>query len=219
MIKEKDALGSDSIKIVKAKKKSIKSFSRVLFNSFKKESGTRYVFNYSDKKSRRFLFKAFLLRNILRFKSGQVFLIAKDNNKVVGGAVLYKNNNRLSIKRIILFLPELINIIPKINFLKVFTMLRLRWLDKQINQDHYTLEVLAVDNKYQGRGIGKKIMYKIDNILKRKSMGVYLTTASKKNERFYKKFGFKTIQKKAGEGIIVYHMYKCYYKNKKICNN
>lgn len=209
MTKEKDALGSDSIKIVKAKKKNIKGFSKVLFNSFRREAGTKYVFNYSDKKSRQFLFKAFLLRNILRFKSNNIFVVAKDNNKVVGGAVLYKDNHHLSIKRIILFLPEVVKIIPKIDLSKVITVLELRWLNQPINQEHYTLEVLAVDNKYQGRGIGTKIMHKIDNIVKNKSMGVYLTTASKKNERFYKKFGFKTIQKKVGDGIVVYHMYKC----------
>lgn len=198
------------IKIVKAKRKNIKSFSKVLFKSFKKESGTRYIFNYSDKESRMFLFKAFLLRNTLRFRSGQVFL-AKSNNKIVGGAVLYKDSRHLSIKKIVLFLPEVIKIIPKISVLKVISILRLRWLDKQINQEYYTLEVLAVDSNYQRRGIGSKILSRVLSVAEKRSMGIYLTTASKKNERFYKKFGFKTIQRKVGEGIVIYHMYKKFY--------
>lgn len=74
-----------------------------------------------------------------------------------------------------------------------------------------TVMWIAVDDDYQGRGIGKKLMNKYLSILKKEGAHkINLTVTIKDNIGFYEKLGFKVqcFSKKNYFGLDSYVMYK-----------
>ena len=59
-----------------------------------------------------------------------------------------------------------------------------------ISEDHIYLELLAVDEKYRGQGISRKLLDPMIEKAKQNSYSIYLETSNPNNVGLYKHFGF-----------------------------
>lgn len=80
-----------------------------------------------------------------------------------------------------------------------------------------TIMWIAVDEDYQGKGIGKKLLNNFISLLKKEGAHkINLTVTNKRNIGFYEKFGFKIqcFSEKDYFGLDSYLMYKDIQKSK-----
>jgi len=60
--------------------------------------------------------------------------------------------------------------------------------------DHWFLNTIGIDPRYQGEGYATKLMKPVLNILDKKGLPCYLDTLDEKNVGIYEHFGFKVIE-------------------------
>ena len=76
-----------------------------------------------------------------------------------------------------------------------------------IPRQHYYLSIIGVNPKYQGQGIGKKLLLSINNAMDQKQMPIYLETQNKKNVSIYNKYGFQVVHKERMEPVLKNEFY------------
>ncbi len=87
--------------------------------------------------------------------------------------------------------------------IKPITEVHEKMHNKYASGKHWYLQTLGVDPEYQGKGYGTLLMnYMIDKI-DQDPLPVFLETSTKKNVKFYKKFGFKAMEEAIAEGTDV----------------
>lgn len=73
-------------------------------------------------------------------------------------------------------------------------------------EPNYYLEVIAVDPKFQGRGIGGAMLSQLTDFAEGEGLPTYLSTTAPKTVPLYKKYGFQIISETNELEIPNYHM-------------
>jgi GNAT superfamily N-acetyltransferase len=139
--------------------------------------------------------------------------VAKQNDRLVGCAIL--KNREISVfekvrvnfpKMLFYFIPFLMSM----KFKNAKTISGLLKLKIKLEKPYFKFEVIGVHNEFQGMGIGKLLLNRIDEILKQQKdlKGIYLFTADKRNKEIYEHNGYQVIETNKADGISVYHMFK-----------
>ncbi len=203
----------NELKVEKADFKDLEKGTGVLFEAFLNEGFTSFIFDFSKKNTKKYLFRAFLLRTKLNYFAGEQILLAKKNGKIAGICFLKRN---LKIPRG-LFLrtifPDFFLILPllfKFRFGNLIPGLKSLKLTVNIEEPYLTLEAIGVGKDYQGQGIGKILLNKTHEMAEGDPAikGVYLFTADKKNKDIYEHFGYDIVEEKKEKGITAYHMFR-----------
>jgi ribosomal protein S18 acetylase RimI-like enzyme len=66
--------------------------------------------------------------------------------------------------------------------------------DRMAPFDHWFLQCIGVDNKFQGRGYGSKLLRPMLKRIEEEGLPCYLETLEKQNVRLYEHFGFKVVE-------------------------
>ncbi len=184
----------------------------VLMEAFSREGFTRFVFDLSRKKTPKYLYRAFLLRTRMHLAAGERVLLARVGREVAG-ILLLKEGKTLPRGRMLrLVLPELLRLLPllgKFRYRNIIPALRSLRLSGEIPAPYLTLEAVGVSSKFQGQGLGKKLLQKVQDIAREdpEVKGVYLFTADKKNKLIYERYGYQVLEERREKGITTYHMF------------
>jgi len=149
----------------------------------------------------------------IHLDAGDPIYAALENGRIVGTAGLTtpdaKKNKLKSIAMFIRNLPRLLPLLPP-------ALRAIRILNKvtkppaALPKNFCTLEVLAVDPDYQGRGIARRLIEQIHrNYLgNNRYSGIYLLTGDAKNVDIYERFGYRVEEKRVFKDLNAYHMFK-----------
>ncbi len=204
----------DDAKIIKADETLIEEITKILADSFQSEGVTSWVFNFDKKNTKETLYRFNLLKMKLFYKNGDEILAVMKNSQVVGAAVLKKGNKISFTDKLRIYFPKiLVLIIPMIsiiNLKRAFSISKLVKTSIDIEKPYYELVVVGVHPKYQGQGIGKLLLNKINEIADGNPdfSGIYLFTGDKKNQLLYEKLGYDNIQELGNKELTVYHMFR-----------
>ncbi len=199
------------IKILKREK--IEESVEVMLTAFKGEALTSAWLDLSDPNLKSAYSTAVKIIYTIHLDAGDPIYTALEKERVVGLAGLTTPEARKNkIKSFILFirnLPRLLPLIP--SALRAARMLyRATKPPAGLPKDYCTLEILAVDPGYQGRGIASRLMEQIDrnHLGDNNYSGIYLLTGDDKNVKIYEHFGYKVVEKRVVRSINAYHMFK-----------
>lgn len=182
--------------IIKLKRKLNKNEVNALINIIKSENENAIISFLSIPNLSLFL------ENIIISDKLDLFIV-KQKNKLIGYAIIAKKNKYLKecFNKIILnfFFDLLLNLKIRALINSALSYLNLDYLllnqnKKKIINSSANLNMLAMHQNYQSKGLGKKFLQNI--IKKQKKFANYITceTANKNSEDFYKKkLGFKKV--------------------------
>ena len=74
------------------------------------------------------------------------------------------------------------------------------------NEQHYYLEIIAVDPKFQKRGIGAALLDHLSKLADKDRALIYLCTSNPNHPPYYEKFGFRTESETRVIEFTHYHM-------------
>lgn len=184
----------------------------VLALAFKDEEATRYHLD-PDRPA--------VLRRILRLEdaflqlyldAGRPVLAVLEGGRVVGVGVIRDPRIRLDKMRaaslvlrrtptfVALFAPHPVRAMR----------IKSAWRHpKGMAEPYLTFEVLGVHPDHQGRGIGRSLMGEAQAMATRDAAlsGIYLNTASARNQAFYQSLGYQTLKIKDLGEVKIYHMF------------
>jgi len=186
--------------------------SAVLMEAFLDEGFTRHIFDFSRKNTERYLYRAFLLRTRIHLEAGSKVILIRSAGQVAGILLLKKNETLPPGRMLRLILPQLLGILPlisKIRFGNIISGLKSLKLSGEIPAPYLTLEAVGVSSKFQGQGLGKKLLQKVQDLAREdpEVKGVYLFTADKKNKQIYERYGYRVLEERREKGITAYHMF------------
>ncbi len=207
------SLKSNKIKVSSLKKEDIMETSELIVNTFNKEGITRFAHNEKKEKYNH-IFKAIgELKLKLYLETSQIVLAAKQDDKIVGLAIM-KSNDMGFFKMVKAYFPQVlfyfIPLLRSMRFRNAINISRLLKLKTKLKQPYYSLEALGVHENFQGKGIGKLLLNRLDEILfnQTEKNGINLFTADKPNNEIYESKGYQLIETNKADDITVYHMYK-----------
>ncbi len=207
----------DGMKIELADQNTIEKGTEVLLGAFLNEGFTSFIFDFSKKNTKKYLFRAFLLKSRLNLEAGEKIFLAKKNGEIAG-IVLLKRNRKVPRRKLLkIIFPDIFKILPllgKFRFGNVIPGLKSLKFTEKIEEPFLTLEAVSVGREFQGMGMGKRLLNKIHEIAEKdpEIKGVYLFTADKKNKEIYENFGYELIEEATQKGITAYHMFRKNWK-------
>jgi GNAT superfamily N-acetyltransferase len=150
---------------------------------------------------------------LVHLDSGDPIYTAIEKDKIVGVIALTtpfaKKSKSRSAILIIRKLPRLLRLIPL-----AAKAARLLYAATKppasLPKNYCTLEILAVDPGYQGKGIGRQLLDYLHqhHVDKNTISGIYLVTGDEKNVKIYERFGYEVVDKRHVKSIVAYHMFK-----------
>ncbi len=199
--------------IEQANKENIGEGTEVLLEAFLEEGFTSFIFDFSRKNTKKYLYRAFLLRSRLNLEAGERIFLAKTDGKIAGVLFLKKNGKVPPGRLLKIILPGIFRVLPllgKLRFGNIIPGLKSLKTSREIEEPYLTLEAVGVGKDYQGMGIGKLLLNKAHNIAEAdpEIKGIYLFTADLKNKNIYERFGYETIEEVKNRGITAYHMFR-----------
>lgn len=170
----------------KATYESKQLIKEILYQSFKENLSVNYIAKQDLKQEQRI--KALMDYSLeVCYLFGDVYL--SDDNKACA-LVLYPDQKKTTLKSILLDLKLMLNCIGIENIGKALT--RESKIKKiQPKEQKYYLWFIGVEPKYQGEGIGSKLMEELIIDSDEKQRPIYLETSTLMNLPWYKKFGFE----------------------------
>lgn len=201
------------IKIIQANEKLIEQLAQVFVEAFETEGVNKHLYDFTSKDTKRLLQRTIELEAKHNLADEQNILLAVKDDTIVGGAMLKKNVKISVIKSIKNALQKIyygFPMVTKVNFRRLFSARKAFNLSHKLKENYYTLAGLAVHPAYQGHGIGKIMLNKVQEICDSNPEvgGVYLYTADLKNKLLYQRFGYQIIEERQGGELIIYHMYR-----------
>ncbi len=185
----------------------------MLAYAFRQETITNYIYDFSKHTS----FKTVCRLNTLKFKeyisTEQIILLVMRGNEVIGTAVLKEQGKGLLWQRLRVYVPEIIfllyPLINMVNFKRAKLLNGLLKLEEKPAAKYIILEAIGVDENFQGQGIGKRLLKRVEEIATDRGYdGIYLYTADKNNYEIYNHFNYSLIAERGNEELKIYHMYK-----------
>ncbi len=207
----------EGLRIELADQKTIEKGTEVLLEAFLNEGFTSFIFDFKKEKTKRYLYRAFLLRGKLNLEAGEQIFLAKKEGEIAG-ILFLKRNRKVPLGRLLkIIFPDLFKVFPligKIRFGNLIPGLKSLKTREKLEEPYLTLEAVGVGREFQGMGIGKMLLQKTHSIAEEdpEIKGIYLFTADKKNREIYQHFGYQVIEEKKEKGITAYHMFR---KNQK----
>lgn len=183
----------------------------LLMQSFQEEAITRRAFKFDKQGTEDILVHLSVLKAKVYIESGSPILTAKVNGELAG-IVIVKDQITLTKRQMLAIIwPKAIQALPiftKINWKKAIKLSRAIKESKRIPQPYVVLEAIAVHPDFRGLGIGKTLINEVEAIAADKGKTVYLYTGDKQNEEIYRHLGYKVIEQRAEDDLVVYHMIK-----------
>lgn len=182
---------------------------RLYVKTFKSETITRNTFNFEHKNTTRYYYDVLEQIAPKVIDSGGDIFVAKNKDEVVGIA-LVREGHAQSIAIVGVNPFKLLRLVSKIKVRQALTISKLSNLSKPLEGKFITLQAIAVSNKHQGKGIGKKIFFEIHDLYKNTHEGIYLYTADEKNRDLYQHFGYEMVEQKSNNNLTFFHMIHYY---------
>ena len=192
----------------------IKQVAKMLTWTFKHKSIISYIFDFSKDTTRDILCELTRLRTKEILYTEQTLVLAEYEDEIIGVAVLKKSGKSQPLQKIKVYFPSIFQLIiplfKTINFRRVVRINQLLNNVQKPATKYYTLEAIGVREDFQGKGIGKKLLTKVEEIsdVSKDSNGVYLFTVKPVNRDIYKYIGYNVISIKKSAEISIYHMFK-----------
>jgi GNAT superfamily N-acetyltransferase len=189
--------------------KDYKVISEIYAKAFYEQAQFRWVFQTDGEAHRgalRFFFDGRLY--LLRIYKETYLIVAEKGEEVIGACGIEPNSCKFTLYDWICAGVLMIPI-----FYGYASLARLLKLGDDLAKDDMPdprggkLVMMAVDPKYQGQGIGSKIVKEIIRKWDSESGGdLRLTTQVESNVKFYKNYGFEMIEEKVCEGFTNWSM-------------
>ncbi len=185
----------------------------VMLTAFKDEALTSSWLNLSDPKLKNAYALAVKIIYIVHLDSGDPIYTAIEKDKIVGVAALStpfaKKSKSKSAILIIRSLPRILRLVPSA-FKAARSMYAATKPPTSLPKNYCTLEILAVDPGYQGKGIGRQLLEHVHrhHFDENNVSGIYLVTGDEENVQIYKRFGYDVVDKRQTKSIVSYHMFK-----------
>lgn len=205
----------DEIRIVSAGSEHLPAAADLLGKAFQDEPYTNWLLDLSTLKSRRRL-AAFMALTLTHFYArGDTILVALEDDRVVGIAALEglgpgRRASRSSHLRAMLArIPDLLGLALRLRRRNLAAAGRAVRRPRRLEEDHLTLEWLAVAPGYQGMGIGQRLLDRLRELARSapNPKGIYAYTIGDDNRVFYKKCGYRLISRVEADPLFVaYHM-------------
>lgn len=176
-----------NISIANLKKNEVDKFIRIMWDSFEE----KLIPTFSN--NRKAGIEILIEETSKNLKSNKDF-VAKASHKIIGVTVIKTTE---IAKKMCRKNPKLY--FQKLGFLKAIKALLILSLDNfiKIKKDTLYIDTLAVDYNLRGKGVGKKILYFVEDYARKHNkkyltLGVFKINAAAYN--LYKNFGFKKIK-------------------------
>ncbi len=201
------------IKITTLTHKRLEEAVGVMLMAFKDEAFTSFWLDLADPRLKSAYAVVVKMLYTIHLDAGDPIYAALENNRIVGTAGLITPGARKSkFKSVRLFIRNLTRLFPL--FPSILRAARMLYgatkLPAGLPKNNCTLEILAVDPDYQGRGIARRLLEQIhhDHLSDNNYSGIYLLTGDEKNVSIYERFGYKVVEKRIARGLTAYHMFK-----------
>lgn len=173
----------------------------ILTESFKDNKSVNYILKEKASKSR--LIKDLMIYSFnIGIRYGDVFL--SDDAKACSIILFPKRKKSFFYSTY----QDLFLIAKVIGVKKLFTVMK-KEKDvklKHPDNDFAHLWYIGVYDKFQGKGIGTKLLSEIKAHYKKKGLNIYLETSTEPNIPFYKKNGFDVFYVNDNYGFRFYHI-------------
>lgn len=203
----------DDIEITVLNQERIEEAVEVMLTAFKDEALTSSWLDLSDPNLKSAYSIAVKIIYTIHLDAGDPIYIALDEERIVGLAGLTtpgaKKSKMKSFIMVIKNLPRVLPVIrPALRAARI--LFRATKPPGNLPKIYCTLEILAVDPAYQGRGIASRLLKEVDSKLLEDSShsGIYLLTGDEKNVKIYDRFGYKVLEKRVVRNLNAYHMFK-----------
>ncbi|TVP89787.1 GNAT family N-acetyltransferase [Alkalibacterium sp.] len=193
------------------RKEELEKGMELLMHSFKEEAITSRAFDFTKENTEQILVKLSILKAEAYLQSGSPILVAKVNGEIAGIAIVKEKSTLTKRQMLDIIWPTGIRALPlitKLNWRKAAKLGRAIKEAENIPEPFITLEAIAVHPDYRGFGVGKALMKEVQAIAAEEGQTIYLYTGDKKNEEIYRHLGYGTLEQRAVEDIVVYHMIK-----------
>jgi ribosomal protein S18 acetylase RimI-like enzyme len=158
----------------------------ILYQSFKENKSVNYIVKQDSKRENR-------IKSLMDYSFdvcylfGDIYLSEDDKACAL---VLYPEQKKATLKSISLDIKLMLNCIGIGNIAKALNR-ESKIKEIQPKEKIYYLWFIGVDPRYQGKGIGSKLMEELIKDSEEKQRPIYLETSTLKNIPWYKKFGFE----------------------------
>ncbi len=192
---------------------SLAELADVMVDAFATEGITGYAFDLSRGRSLAGLQRAQLIDLESALDGCDHVLVARRSDRVVGGAILSRNDPPVLHRRLFFAVRWLFAVVPMLTGVRwrhVPSMKRATSLPRPLVGTYFMLMALAVQPLYQGLGIGKSLLEAVHRISDedRESLGVYLYTGDPRSRLLYERAGYRTIVTHRLGPLSVYHMFR-----------
>ncbi len=185
----------------------------LMLTAFKDEALTSSWLNLSDPNLKNAYKAGIRIIYKIHLDSGDPIYTATEEGRIVGFAALSTPYSKKSVLKVagLLFksLPRLLRLFPPVikSARALFAAIK---PPKSLPKNYCTLEAVAVDPPFQGKGIGTQLLkhvhdqhFGINTI-----SGIYLVTGDEKNVNIYERFGYEVVDKRQTKRVTAFHMFK-----------
>jgi hypothetical protein len=204
---------NQGIEITTLKPEQIEEAVEVMLTAFKDEAITSSWLDLRNPKLKSAYSIVVKIIYTIHLDAGDPIYTALDRGRVAGIAGLTtpgtKKSMVKSFKLFIRNLPRLLPVFPPV-IMAIRMLYRATKPPAGLPKDYCTLEILAVDPAYQGRGIASRLLEQIErnHLAGNNYSGIYLLTGEVKNVNIYEHFGYKVVEKRFVRRVNAYHMFK-----------
>lgn len=183
----------------------------VILNAFREEAVLSSFIDLSRKSTRESYNHVLRLKLVLYHEAGHPLFTALNGGRVVGAAILNSPRIHISrgrlIRKALPVLPRMLGLLPySLRAIRLGSLIR---PPRNLPENHYALELLAVHQSHQGRGVGRLLLEHIAGFCSadETASGIYLLTGDEKNRVIYEKFGYGLWETRQAGSLTVYHMF------------
>ncbi len=185
---------------------------KVFLDAFKKEAFTKTFLDLSRRANYDMYFQAVKYKLSLYQEVGHQVFVARKGGVIIGTFFLRSPHIStplgLQLRRLLPYLPAFTRLI--IRYLQAAHLASAVKPPDKLPKKHYTLEGLAVYPAHQGKGVGRLMLEKADQVCTEDNTasGIYLYTGNEKNKEIYKRFSYHVLETRPNRLFTAYHMFK-----------
>lgn len=185
---------------------------KMFLDAFKKEAFTRALLDLSQRQNYNIYFQALKYKLSLYREAGHHVFLARDEGSIIGTFILRSPHVSASfwLKLCLIppYLPAIARLMPK--FMQASQLASAAKPPANLPKKYYVLEGLAVHPAHQGKGVGRLMLEKADQICfeDNSASGIYLLTGDERNKEIYKHFSYQILETRPAHSFTAYHMFK-----------
>lgn len=184
---------------------------KVFLSAFQNEAFTVAWLDLSRTRLRSLYSRAVRRKLELYLDAGHPLYSAVEKDRLIGLLVLKTPHiiiSRAKIARLLpSLMPVLVGLIP--NFIRAIPLGLAIKSPPNLPAAHYTVEALAVDPCFQGKGVGALLLEQAKKVCfaDKTASGVYLFTGDEQNRAIYEKKGYQLLEKRNTGTFTSHHMF------------